>query len=280
MSSPGPYRISAPQWSHAIVEILYEVERNKAIGGWYHQPDAWACRRIAAAPWFAPAGAPPCERTTSGPSLDSVSLCFRRMCGRAPIPSASASSPTSRAVSARPIQAVTMNPPHADGRHASGLPRTLAPQPCRGCAWATVHRAQLQCHAAAERGQPGPFLPADGLGCAFWEPQPDCADCGACCREAFDSVPVTDADLGRLQDHPELIRTHTDGWRDLQRVDCQGGTRCIALQGNGSPAAPYRCGHYALRPTNCRDLEVGSPNCLLARRRVGLSPDLTDPAPP
>jgi len=68
--------------------------------------------------------------------------------------------------------------------------------------------------------------------------------------------------------HPELTRTHLDGWRSMCRVPGDAGqTRCAALAGDGQD--PWRCTIYADRPTPCRELEVGSPDCLLARKRLG-----------
>ena len=103
-----------------------------------------------------------------------------------------------------------------------------------------------------------------------------CDDCGACCREAFDSVPVGPEDDAVAVAFPELIRLASDGWRDLQRVPTAAGTKCICLRGTGATNEPFRCTIYADRPTNCRELEVASENCDLARRRVGLPP-LTSP---
>ena len=84
-------------------------------------------------------------------------------------------------------------------------------------------------------------------------------------------MPVSDDDLERLTTRPELIRVHDDGWRDLHRVPSPTGcgSRCVLLEGDGG-STPFRCTAYELRPTNCRDLEAGSENCHLARRRVGL----------
>jgi len=116
-----------------------------------------------------------------------------------------------------------------------------------------------------------------------------CDACGACCREAFDSVPVGPEDERVAERYPELIRVHDDGWRDLKRVpvgerfrsEAEGGgrfvgrsngTKCICLRGNGADDEPFRCTIYVDRPTNCRELEAGSDNCTLARERVGLPP--------
>ena len=112
----------------------------------------------------------------------------------------------------------------------------------------------------------------DAEACELFEELPHCEPCGACCREAFDSVPVTTDDEQRLCNHTDWIRHHSDGWRDLQRTPSPlgHGSRCIALEGDGESTA-FRCAIYTQRPTNCRDLPIGSQACLTARRRVGLS---------
>lgn len=124
---------------------------------------------------------------------------------------------------------------------------------------------------AAPPGGPGPALRPPEPACAHHEPPVDCATCGACCREAFDSVPVDDPDQAVQTHHPELVVLHDDGWRDLRRDPTPSGTRCGALTGDGSPTAPFRCRIYPHRPTACRDLDENSANCLFARQRVGLS---------
>ena len=98
----------------------------------------------------------------------------------------------------------------------------------------------------------------------------DCAACGACCREAFDSSPVEDTDTRTLANVPHLRRVHPDGWRDLRRVPSPTGcgTRCAALIGDAT--APYRCTVYPDRPAACSELEPGSEACHFARRRVGI----------
>lgn len=120
-------------------------------------------------------------------------------------------------------------------------------------------------------------LSADGLpvpldarpdDCPYWEPPLDCQDCGACCREAYDTVPITEEEAERL---PDLAQLHGDGWRDLRRAPSPRGegTWCAALT---APGGRYTCTHYAIRPATCREVETGSEGCLVARRRVGLSP--------
>lgn len=99
----------------------------------------------------------------------------------------------------------------------------------------------------------------------------DCATCGACCREAFDSVPVGPEDERMARNQPALVRTQPDGWREILRVPSPSGcgTRCAALVGDGAQA-PFRCTVYEDRPTACSELDVGSEGCLFARARVGL----------
>ena len=41
----------------------------------------------------------------------------------------------------------------------------------------------------------------------------DCLTCGACCREAFDAVPIEDDDDGFAHAHPELLHVADDGYR-------------------------------------------------------------------
>ena len=121
----------------------------------------------------------------------------------------------------------------------------------------------------------GPVVTPTTAACVRFEPVQSvgCDDCGACCREAYDSVPVTPEDIARLgATHAERIRVHDDGWTDLHRIPSteREGTRCIALcnRANGD----FYCDMYAVRPDTCRDVEIGSAGCLFARRRVGLSP--------
>ncbi len=104
--------------------------------------------------------------------------------------------------------------------------------------------------------------------------EPACEPCGACCREAFDAVPVEDEDVVRLSGHPELIVTEEDGWRRLTRVSSprRRGSRCALLAGGPGGGPPFRCRRHPLRPDACRDLEPGGEACITARRRVGLEP--------
>jgi Fe-S-cluster containining protein len=101
---------------------------------------------------------------------------------------------------------------------------------------------------------------------------PDCATCGACCREAFDTVPVEADDDHTVATRPDWVHTAPDGWREIRRVPSPTGcgTRCAALTGDGAAGTPFRCVIYADRPQACSGLEAGSEACRFARRRVGL----------
>jgi hypothetical protein len=133
---------------------------------------------------------------------------------------------------------------------------------CADCAWSHRARGTLRCRHA-----PNVRLPADAPACMRWEPAAsmDCRSCGACCREAYDSVELTARDAV-VKRHPELVivcATH----RKMQR----NGDRCAALAGGEGALDPYTCTIYEDRPRACRDFTLGSANCLDARRRVGLS---------
>ena len=159
--------------------------------------------------------------------------------------------------------------------HPSGLPADPAPRgTCGSCAWS--HRSDVVvCLAAAPSATwDGPEVGAETPGCAYFEAPVHCDPCGACCREAFDSVPVAECDEATAKARPEFIQVAQDGWRDLKRVPSPTGqgTRCAALRGTGAQDAPFRCVMYLDRPSPCRDLMPNTPNCLFARRRVGLSP--------
>ena len=97
----------------------------------------------------------------------------------------------------------------------------------------------------------------------------DCGSCGACCREAFDVVAVEPDDP--MGPHPDLVREHLDGWRSMRRVPgLLAKDQCAALEGNAD-REPWRCTIYGDRPVTCRELETGSEDCLLARRRLGFA---------
>jgi Fe-S-cluster containining protein len=163
---------------------------------------------------------------------------------------------------------------HLPDQHPIGLLLGPNSSRCINCAWSSNENNSWTCIAVNPESTPKEIQP-DWQGCELWEaPLTSCDPCGACCREAFDSVPVTEHDLAQLEQPERWVRNHSDGWRDLQRSPSPSGhgSRCKALYGNGEINTPYRCRIYQQRPTNCRDLEMGSEACLTARRRVFLSP--------
>jgi hypothetical protein len=152
-----------------------------------------------------------------------------------------------------------------------GVPRhptTGVPMPDAGIAVGA-------CGACAWRGDDGICrqsqkyvrVAADERGCARWEPALDCLDCGACCRSAYDAVPVEEGEAFAVR-HPELVVVDTAGWW-IRRVPDGEHTRCALL--HGAEAGPYRCRAYPDRPRACAELAPGGEHCLTARRRVGLT---------
>lgn len=169
--------------------------------------------------------------------------------------------------------------------HPSGQPRSAAPgaATCGNCAWLDESRC-------GKTGACGlhPTEPA----CRLHEAPFDCLGCGACCREAYDTVEVApDEPAARL--HLPLLVKRAGGY-DMKRE----GTRCHCLQGGSALAAPrpaisggseaddaaeklppqsvpgpepFTCSIYETRPQTCRDFSILSEHCLSARRRVGLS---------
>jgi len=158
-------------------------------------------------------------------------------------------------------------------RHRLGSLLSKSQQSCGSCAWAVggakTNTDRLTCRQHKEPGKAAPTVEADERACERWEPRFDeqeCGPCGACCREGFDVLTVTNRDPFRKL-HPELIQLRDDGQHCVPRPE----GACVALEGSGSPAQPYRCRVYETRPKNCGDFEVAADACLIARRRVGLS---------
>jgi hypothetical protein len=143
----------------------------------------------------------------------------------------------------------------AESARALSLPlhpltgRPLRDGTCGDCGWRTEKGF---CRHAARR------VPAGESACSAFEPLPDCLACGACCREAYDTVDVSARESARI---PLPLIERRDGHIHLRRE----GSRCAALDGH------YACSIYELRPKSCRDFERGGRHCLDARKRVGLS---------
>ncbi|HRA90011.1 MAG TPA: YkgJ family cysteine cluster protein, partial [Planctomycetaceae bacterium] len=137
---------------------------------------------------------------------------------------------------------------------------------CGSCA--VSGKSGLRCRQHEPPGKFAPSVSSDEQACERWEQRltaEDCGNCGACCRQGFELVPVSARDPFRKL-HPELVQLHNG-----QHIVPRPGGTCVALDGDGAAATPYRCRHYATRPKNCVDFEVADDACLLARRRVGLS---------
>jgi hypothetical protein len=139
---------------------------------------------------------------------------------------------------------------------------------CGDCAWSVPESSGLVCLQHKEFEEAAPAIEANERACEKWETKftiEDCGTCGACCREGFDLLTVTEDDPFKAL-HPELVQLRDDGTHCVPRPD----GICVALDGDGAES-PYRCRHYEDRPKNCGLFEVGGEGCLQARRRVGLS---------
>ena len=177
--------------------------------------------------------------------------------------------------------------------HRSGIPLHPAPgYRCGECAWSYqsgISRPIYKCRQAQ-----GKRVYLADAACERFEPTFGCLGCGACCREAYDTVEVDENDPAKKR-HLKLMVERTGG-HDMARL----GSRCIALRGGEQLEAhvpaiqsqaqtgpehperrspphilpndvPFTCAIYDDRPRTCRDFTLGSDNCLDARRTVGLS---------
>jgi len=151
-----------------------------------------------------------------------------------------------------------------DPVHPLGFARGPADRSCGTCAWNTADR----CLQTYRPGHAGKRIDRNWQACARWEPRltdESCGSCGACCREGYSLAPVKRGEAMRKA-HPEWVTDSVQG-PCLPRPD----GRCVALDGDGSEVAPWRCRDYAVRMRACSELAAGSKACLVARRRVGLS---------
>ena len=178
----------------------------------------------------------------------------------------------------------------AAGLHPVGFSVGPSGKTCGQCAW--LYRggrgpAVERCRQTAGEVGDGRRTRAEYQACARFEPPVDCATCGACCREAYHSVSVSLRDPVVWKQPGLMVR---DGHRfSVLRT----GDRCAALEaeplagpaqpppqpdspargtGGGLRGARYHCRIYEDRPRTCREFEQGGRHCLVARRRVGLSP--------
>ncbi len=141
-------------------------------------------------------------------------------------------------------------------QHATSGRPLKADRECGDCVWRT---AGGFCRQARRR------VAAVSPACTAFEPQLDCQSCGACCREAYDTVELSAREAARIKlTSPSLIEAR-HGRLHLRRAPGDSGDRCAALDGF------YSCNSYALRPRSCRDFERAGRHCLTARQRVGLT---------
>jgi len=173
---------------------------------------------------------------------------------------------------ASPLQ--TSASPRLDGAgHPVGFAWGRDDRSCGTCAWFYCGGrgpAVGRCRQSSRGEGDGQRTESGTRACERWEEPVDCQACGACCREAYHSVTVSVRDPV-VWKQPDLIVRH--GHRFEIRRE---GPRCAALADRRSmPAAPlplFSCTIYDDRPRACRDFEANGKHCLVARRRVGLSP--------
>ena len=150
----------------------------------------------------------------------------------------------------------------APALHPSGLPAGEASGTCGTCAWRFDARGGSRCRQAEAKIDPA--WPA----CERFEAGLDCQTCGACCRAAYHSVEVAPRDPV-VKKQPSYI---VDRGTYLEVL--REGDRCSALHGGvveDGKTTRFHCVIYDDRPKTCREFTLGSPHCLTARRRVGLS---------
>ena len=195
---------------------------------------------------------------TPGPSYDAV---------------AAVAAPTAESAPAGRLPTLWLLAP-APLRHKSGLPMSdgvFAAPPgatCQSCVYAKPpagarRSGGWRCQRTASDDAPGLVIDPKANACALHQASLDCQECGACCRHAYDLVPVGKSEPTVLR-HPSLIERRG---KQLSILRDTKQRRCAALAG---PAlGPYGCEIYDSRPTTCRDFTAGTSSCLDARRRVG-----------
>jgi hypothetical protein len=139
--------------------------------------------------------------------------------------------------------------------HDNDAPNTT----CENCAWRYVG-GRGHPVSRCRRHNDARIAPTSKACPAFTAPL-NCLACAACCRHAFDTVEVSQRDPF-TKAHPEYLVT-IFGRLNVRRK----GPNCAALN-----CSDYTCAVYEERPRTCRELKVGSDNCLLARQRIGLTP--------
>jgi uncharacterized protein YheU (UPF0270 family) len=85
-----------------------------------------------------------------------------------------------------------------------------------------------------------------------------CDGCGLCCRDQ-PVPPYMDTELDAL---PTALLAQVESPWFRQRAEGPRHAGCPWLNAAG------KCGHYAYRPTACREYEMGGEECLALRQRV------------
>ena len=166
----------------------------------------------------------------------------------------------------------SFTPPHSlweasEALHPTGFPLS-GDQTCGECAWGEAIESSnhVHCQHSCEMMKEPVQLSRDTPSCQRFEEkfgEHECSNCGACCREGFDAVPVGPEELLNKLRPDLLVR---DG--DFVFIPRPNGY-CSGLQPVRERG--WRCDVYEIRPKGCRDLEIGSIGCLQARRKVDLS---------
>jgi Fe-S-cluster containining protein len=114
-------------------------------------------------------------------------------------------------------------------------------------------------------------MPTDGLLNIAVESQAaassgfDCRDCGACCASFRVSFYWAEADAYGLPE--SLVEKLSPLYACMAGTDA-AAPRCRALQ--GEVGSGVRCAVYNHRPSPCRELQAGDPQCARARHRHAL----------
>jgi len=99
-------------------------------------------------------------------------------------------------------------------------------------------------------------------------PLPECLQCGVCCFSALATyVRVTGDDYDRMGDQAPALVHFVENKAYLKMVD----GHCAALVVDPE-TEQFVCSAYEVRPTICRELERGSPECLGEREAKGARP--------
>jgi Fe-S-cluster containining protein len=87
---------------------------------------------------------------------------------------------------------------------------------------------------------------------------PECLSCGTCCFSTLETyVRVTGEDHARLGERAEALTTFVGNRAYMRMTD----GHCAALRVDPE-AGRFVCTVYEARPSTCRELERGSPECL------------------